>query len=168
MTQWLSENIARIDSMKFEPITPENARWVERVYAGDVEKFWLYTNDWWYALSQQNKGIACELISVEGLPEPVSFIAYGMFYEDAELTQRRAGWYEIIHLVIHQPYQRRGYGVQATRLAIERLRAQPDCQAIVIAHNPENLGARRLYERLGFVEIGQNYDGDPLLQLVDL
>ncbi|GAB4211920.1 MAG: hypothetical protein OHK0022_47040 [Roseiflexaceae bacterium] len=68
-------------------------------------------------------------------------------------------------MVIDKPHQRRGYGRQATLMAIELLRQQPDCTAIVIAHNPDNQGARHLYESLGFVEFDRNYDGDPLMRL---
>jgi diamine N-acetyltransferase len=76
------------------------------------------------------------------------------------------GWHEIIHVVIDAPFQQRGYGRQATQLAVQELSARPDCQAIVIAYNPANTVAQRLYESLGFTEvIGQNYDGDPLLKL---
>ncbi|NOK62567.1 MAG: N-acetyltransferase [Chloroflexi bacterium AL-W] len=76
-----------------------------------------------------------------------------------------SGWYELIHLVIDKKHQRKGYGEAVICLMIEILQHKLDCQEIVIAYNPKNVGARRLYQKLGFVEFDYNYDGDPLMKL---
>lgn len=151
--------------MRFEAITADNEHYVDRIYPGDEEQYWVHYNRYWLENSRTHANIDAKLIYVGESEEPVGFIAYGQHYQDEELAAPLLGVYEIIHLVIDKPWQRRGYGRQATLLAIELLRQEPACRAIVIAHNPANHGARALYTSLGFVEIGRNYDGDPLLEL---
>ncbi len=152
--------------MDFIPITDENDAWIDRIYAGDEEQYWVHYNRYWHDNSLAHDDIECRLICVPEHADPVGIIAYGRHYTDEGLTKPVAGVYEVIHTVIDKPRQRRGYGRRATLMAIERLRQRPDCASIVIAHNPENTGARRLYESLGFVAFGRNYDGDPLMRLV--
>jgi diamine N-acetyltransferase len=152
-------------ALRFEPITDANVHYVDAIYPGDQERFWVYYNWYWRDWSRARDDIDARLIYVDGIAQPVGFIAYGQHYRDEDLTDAVPGWYEIIHLVIDRPFQRRGYGRAATRLAIDLLRERPDCAIIAIAHNPYNRGARRLYESLGFTEAGRNYDGDPLLIL---
>jgi RimJ/RimL family protein N-acetyltransferase len=66
-------------------------------------------------------------------------------------------------MVIDVEFQRRGYGRQATLLALEWLRGR--FERILVACNPGNEPAKCLYERLGFSHVGTNYDGDLLLEL---
>ena len=150
--------------MRFESITADNEHYVDRIYAGDEEQYWVHYNRYWLGNSRTHADIDAQLIYVDGVAQPVGFIAYGQHYRDEELTERVVNTYEIIHLVIDKPWQRRGYGRQATLLAIELLRSNPDCRTVVIAHHPDNRGAQHLYTALGFMEVGRNYDADPLLQ----
>jgi diamine N-acetyltransferase len=150
-------------TMRFETITPENDPFVDQIYPGDQEKYWVHYNRYWADNGRRLPDVEAKLICADAVEGYVGFIAYGQHYQDEELTQPVSGWYEIIHLVIDKPFQRRGYGRQATLKAIATLQVKPDCERIVIAHHPDNSGARTLYETLGFTAIGVNYDGDPLL-----
>jgi ribosomal protein S18 acetylase RimI-like enzyme len=49
---------------------------------------------------------------------------------------------------------------------IERLRARPDCNEILIAYQVDNEAARRLYESLGFVD--QKVDEKKVAARLDL
>ncbi len=151
--------------MRFVEITPENEHFVDAIYAGDEAQYWVHYNAYWQDNSRRIADIEARLITVDGADEPVGFIAYGRHYTDEALTQPVQGLYEVIHTVIDVKHQRQGYGRQATLMAVEALKAKPDCEWIVIAHNPVNDAARRLYESLGFEAFGLNYDGDPLLRL---
>ena len=151
--------------MRFAKITPENEHFVDAIYAGDEAQYWVHYNDYWKENSRKKDDIEARLIYVDGENEPVGFIAYGQHYDNENLTEAVKGSYEVIHTVIDVKHQRRGYGKRATLMAIEALKAVPDCEWIVIAHNPANQVARRLYETLGFEAFGQNYDGDPLLRI---
>jgi RimJ/RimL family protein N-acetyltransferase len=151
--------------MEFRPITERNRAYVNRIFAGDKQQYWVHCNWYWDQNSQRIADIACRLIYVDSVDEPVGIIAYGQHYADEDLAERVPGVYEVIHMVIDVKYQGRGYGRAATQRVIQLLQQQPDCWRIVIAHHPDNIVAQRLYQSLGFVPFAHNYDGDPLLKL---
>ncbi|SEJ54054.1 Acetyltransferase (GNAT) family protein [Deinococcus reticulitermitis] len=151
--------------LTFQPVTPENEAHVARIFAGDEAQYWVHYNTYWLDNSRTVPGVEARLIYEAGASEPLGFIAYGQHYADEALTEAVLGSLEIIHMVIDAPHQRRGYGREATLQAIRALRDWPGQHRIVIAHNPSNGPARHLYESLGFVVCGENYDGDPLLEL---
>lgn len=153
-------------SLRFAEITPALEPHVDRIFAGEQEQYWLYTNRTWLELSRQPTGIECRLVFAAGIPEPVGMVAWGPFYRDSEFSERVEGRWELYHLVIDQPHQRQGYGRRAALWALDQMRARPGCRAILVAHHPVNLGARRLYLSLGFVDRGEtDFDGDPLLEM---
>ena len=153
--------------MRLEAVTPITEPFVDALSPGAQAEPWVYANSYWLARSRLKPDLSARLIYVAEQAEPVGFMVLGPYYADRALTQAVPGWYEIIHLVIDVAQQQRGYGRRATRLAIDELKARPDCQAIVIAYNPNNTVAQQLYASLGFTEvIGQNYDEDPVLKLV--
>lgn len=151
--------------LHFQLITDTNEAHVSRIFAGDQQQYWVHYNSYWLENSRKVPGIQARLIYSDDVAPPVGFIAYGQHYADEQMTQPVAGTLEIIHMVIDEPYQRRGYGREATRLAVKELRHLPGQNRIVIAHNPANEPAQHLYESLGFIVYGKNYDGDPLLEL---
>ncbi|WP_282940038.1 GNAT family N-acetyltransferase [Paenibacillus sp. RC67] len=90
---------------------------------------------------------------------PVGFVMYGCDPED--------GCYWIIRLMIDKKQQGKGYGRAALLQAIELIRAQPDCsQDIKISYKPENAGAERLYESLGFHKTGEMIGNAPHKEVV--
>ncbi len=155
----MSEPVVRL-----QPVSEADEHWVNQVFAGNEEQYWVHYNSYWLDNSRRLPDVEARLIFAPGKAEPVGFIAYGQHYADEALTERIPGIYEVIHTVIHEPDQQRGYGRAATLLAMAELQARPDCREIVIAHHPQNQPARTLYESLGFREYSQNYDGDPLLR----
>jgi diamine N-acetyltransferase len=67
-------------------------------------------------------------------------------------------------LVIDAAQQRRGYGREAIRLLIDRLKAEPNFREVALsyaAHNP----ARALYAAIGFVETGETEDDELVARL---
>lgn len=153
--------------MEFVLINSKNERFVKEIHPGDEEKYWVHYNSYWQENGEKKDDVEARLIYVDEFEVPVGFIAYGQHYADEELEEPVESWGEVIHLVVDKAKQGNGYGRQATLLALERLRTDPRYGTIVIAHHPDNLKARKLYESLGFVEVGRNYDGDPLLQLAE-
>ncbi len=69
--------------------------------------------------------------------------------------------------MIAEAHQRRGYGREAMRLLIERMRAIPGCRQISISYGPENNEARTLYSSLGFRITGE-YEGEEEVARLDL
>lgn len=76
----------------------------------------------------------------------VGFVMYGINNDD--------GYYWIYRLMIDQKYQRKGYGKATIEQVINILKSQPNCLVIMIGFHPENIGAEKLYESVGF-EIGE-------------
>jgi diamine N-acetyltransferase len=87
----------------------------------------------------------------------VGFIMYGYIAEDG------AHW--IHRLMLDRTVQGRGYGRSALRMALERLRALPECRAIAISWDPHNQVAERLYLQEGFIKTGEVLWGEAVGRL---
>ena len=155
-------------SISLIAVAPAEARFVDLIFAGDQEKFWLHFNHYWRDNAARVPGVECRWIEASEPDEdldwegPIGFCAFGDFFEDEELTKSIPGSLEIIHFVIHRQHQRRGFGLAATLEIIRELLNRDDCERIMVAHHPDNLAASKLYNGLGFSLVGENYDGDPL------
>lgn len=75
------------------------------------------------------------------------------------------GVYWIIRLMIDERYQGKGYGRDAMQQIITQLREKPDCMAIQLSYEPENLGAEILYNSLGFHKTGEILEGELVSRL---
>ncbi len=68
----------------------------------------------------------------------------------------------ISRLMVADEFQGNGYGRQGLLLAMEELRKNPDMQCIQISYHPDNIKARTLYLDIGFVENGEQVDGEDI------
>lgn len=77
--------------------------------------------------------------------------------------------YEIWRLMIDKSYQGKGYGRQSMDKAIEYIKTYPcgDAKKIVLSYEPENIGAKHLYESCGFVNTGDELEGE-IVSVFDL
>ena len=73
-----------------------------------------------------------------------------------------AGQYVFSQLLIDQRYQRRGFGIQAARLALDEMRADGRYQTVCLCYVEGDEPARQLYEKLGFAHTGET-DGDEII-----
>ena len=148
--------------VEFREIHDANRHWVTAIHPGKEARFWVHFNEYWLERASSRVGIQTRLVSAGS--DIVGFIAFGQFYEDDALTRARSGWYELIHLVIDQRFQGRGFGRSATVKALQLIELEPDCGVLAVAHHPDNHRARSLYRSLGFHETDlRNYDNDPIL-----
>jgi len=72
--------------------------------------------------------------------------------------------YNLWRLMIDERYQRRGYGREALRLALDFIRTRPcgPAEYCFLSYEPENAAARALYSSFGFRENGE-MDGDEVV-----
>ena len=70
------------------------------------------------------------------------------------------GKYFIYRVMVGAEFQGNGYGRAAMRALIERMKALPNCQHIVLSYEPENAVAEQLYESLGFRKTGEFFDNE--------
>ena len=77
--------------------------------------------------------------------------------------------YSLWRLMIDKRYQKRGYGREAIRLALEFVRTWPCGKAeyCEVSFEPENEVARELYHSFGFEENGE-MDGDEIVAVLKL
>lgn len=102
---------------------------------------------------------------------PVGFLMIGFskddYWEDA--PQIAQGNYSLWRLMIDRRYQKKGYGREAIRLALEFIKTFPCGKAEFcwLSYEPENVVARRLYHSFGFTETGE-MDGNEIIAALKL
>ena len=102
---------------------------------------------------------------------PVGFLMVGFdaddYWEDAPSIAR--GNYNLWRLMIDKNYQKKGYGKESVRLALEFIKTFPCGKADFcwLSYEPENEIASRLYHSFGFVETGE-MDGDEIIAVLKL
>ncbi|MNT15749.1 Mycothiol acetyltransferase [compost metagenome] len=68
-------------------------------------------------------------------------------------------------MVIDASKQRQGLGRLSTIHVLQIMAQINGCEQLMVACHPDNKAAKALYKSFGFVEIGKNYDDDPLYSL---
>ena len=102
----------------------------------------------------------------------VGFLMLG--YNEAALEGQNApaslrNNYILWRLMIDKRYQKKGFGREAVRLALEFVRtwSHGKAEACVTSYNPENKAAENLYASFGFVENGE-MDDDEIVAVLKL
>lgn len=88
----------------------------------------------------------------------VGFCVYGLDDDDNQ--------YWLMALMIDKDYQGLGYGKAAMRELIGHMKDVHGCTLIKLGHRPENKRAERLYESLGFQQVGLS--GHEVIRKLDL
>lgn len=79
----------------------------------------------------------------------VGFLMYNTALEELD-----ARW--VYRIMVDHAHQGKGIGRQATEIMLEEM-AQLGTEPIVVGYHPDNIGAHRLYESLGFVDEGDRF-----------
>ncbi len=85
---------------------------------------------------------------------PVGFLMYGYNFDDKQYQAF------IIRLMIDENQQAKGYGAFGMKEMLKTFRDDERIRAVGISYEPNNEIARKLYERLGFVETGEIFQGE--------
>lgn len=93
--------------------------------------------------------------------EPVGFLMYAANYAHSRIHVF------IMRLMVDEKFQGKGYGRDAINLILENFRADERVRVAAISYSPENVGAKKLYASLGFVETGE-MAGDENLAVLNL
>ena len=64
-------------------------------------------------------------------------------------------FYELCRFMIDRKYQDKGYGTQALSLIVEEIKNKYSCNEIYLSTEPENVKAKHVYEKFGFVSTGE-------------
>ena len=68
--------------------------------------------------------------------------------------------YNLCQFFIDKRYQGRGYGKTALLLVLEKMREEGRYKRVSVTYQERNCVARRLYESVGFVHTGAEFEGD--------
>ena len=108
--------------------------------------------------------------------KPVGFLMIGYneavlydFYDGVKAPEILKDNYSVWRLMIDKKYQKKGYGREALRLALEFVRTFPSGKAdyVSLSYEPENKIAAKLYHSFGFKENGE-MDGDEVVAVLKL
>ena len=80
-------------------------------------------------------------------------VGMGLYYDCPESNS-----YDFSQIFIDQRFQGQGYGKAATKLVLEDMKKEGKYDRVVLCYIEGNDAARKLYEQLGFVEIGRDED----------
>lgn len=102
---------------------------------------------------------------------PVGFLMIGFGIDDDwdDAPAVATDNYNLWRLMIDERYQKKGYGREAVKLALEFIKTFPCGKAEYcwLSYEPENEVARRLYRSFGFVETGE-MDGNEVIAVLKL
>ena len=105
----------------------------------------------------------------DNVPVGFSMVGYDTddYWDDApEIAKNN---YNLWRLMIDRRYQRKGYGKEAVRLALDFIKTKPcgEAEYCWLSYEPENVVAKRLYNSFGFMETG-DMDGEELIAVLKL
>ena len=145
--------------IRLEEVTRENYREVLMLSVAEGQRDFVMSNCCSVAQSKFFPLYRPRAVYADG--EPVGFLMYG------PLDDARPLDVAISRLMVDQRWQRQGIGREALRLAIGEIRER-GAERITIYYEPENAVAKRLYAGFGFVEVGEDEDGEVIAELSDL
>jgi len=123
-----------------------------------------------------NSGARAFPFGVYNGKRPVGFVMIGFnegtlydAYEDGEPPKVSFNNYSIWRLMIDKRYQRRGFGREAVKLALDYIRTWPcgEAEYCYLSYEPENEAAAKLYHSMGFEENGE-MDGDEIVAVLKI
>lgn len=109
--------------------------------------------------------LAQAYVSYEAVPyaiyhdeNPVGFVMYCLDPDDGE--------YWIWRLMIDQRFQARGYGYDAMLLVLREIRKDTSKNRVYLGVEPQGIGSKKLYAKLGFRDTGKIMDGEEIWMLL--
>lgn len=110
-----------------------------------------------FSIAQAKAFPECICLAIYNDEVLVGFTMYCIDSEDNE--------YWIYRIMIDAKYQSKGYGKAAMEKLIALIKEDVQHQVIYISFEPENICAKRLYEKLGFVADGRVIEGEIVYKL---
>lgn len=147
-------------SLSIKPVTKDNWRSLVRLKVRDDQNHFVASNLYSIAESHYGQdepdGSHWDLypFGIYDNETPVGFLMYGYNFDYQEYQAF------IIRLMIDENQQAKGYGAFGMKTMLEIFRNDERIRAVGISYEPNNEVARKLYERLGFVETGEILDGE--------
>lgn len=132
-------------------INADNFKKVIKLSVFDEQKNFVASNT--YSLAQAKIYPECVPLAVYNDDDMVGFVMYGTDPDDNNE-------YWISRLMIDKKYQKMGYGKAAMQLVLSAICSDKEHDKVYISFEPENTGAKALYEQLGFSPDGRVIEGE--------
>lgn len=154
-----------------EKVTYDNVKDILQLRVADCQKDFVASNDW--SLIQAYLSVAeGEPVFPFGIYNDETLVGFIMMNYDNDWSgYERDAWlnsdayqfykdkyyYYIWRFMIDEKYQRKGYGKEALKCAIEFIKTFPcgNAEYCVLSYEPKNLGAKKLYSSVGFEELNE-------------
>ena len=147
-------------SLSLRPVTKDNWRTLAKLKVREDQNHFVASNVYSIAEAQfgtdEDDGTHWNLypFGIYDHETPVGFLMYGYNFDYKEYQAF------ILRLMIDENQQAKGYGAFGMKKMLEIFRADERIRAAGISYEPNNEVARKLYERLGFMETGQILEGE--------
>lgn len=105
--------------------------------------------------SVYEEGWTVKAIEHEGVL--IGFTMYGWGEEEE--------FYELCRFMIDRRYQGKGYGKEALDLIVSEMKKEFLCSEIYLSTEPDNVRAKHIYEKAGFVSTGKIVDEEELYKM---
>ncbi len=142
--------------IKLQKITKEDWRACARLKVAEDQQSFVATNAVSLAQAAYETNWRPHGVYVDD--EIVGFIMFGLEeYEGQDV-------WDVIRLMTDEKHQGHGYGRQALAEVLKIMQADPSpATDVYISFVPANDGARHVYSKLGFVDVGMTPDGSEVL-----
>ena len=154
-----------------EKVTDDNVEDIIKLRVSKEQREYVASNEWSLvdAYLSLAKGEPVFPFGIYNGKTPVGFVMISYFNDwsgykrDAWLNSKDYHFYKdkyfyyIWRFMIDKKYQKRGYGKEALKLAIDFIRTFPCGKAeyCVLSYEPENMTAKKLYSSFGFTELNE-------------
>lgn len=132
-------------------ITPNNYRECLDLKVSEEQNSFVSAND----LSLAKAYVFYDIVKPFAIYDDNIMIGFIMLRFNKEYNN-----YFIWQFMIDETYQSKGYGKQTLDLVIDWVKTNSSCNDIVTTYIAGNYKAKRLYEKLGFVEFGKSEDDE--------
>lgn len=114
------------------------------------------------AYATVNEGHAALPLGIYDGDTPIGFVMIGKGAIDDDESEMMKKSYCLWRFMIDKRYQKKGYGLQALDAVMALVRTYPFGKAdkIWLSYEPENVRAKEIYRKYGFVENGEVCDGE--------
>ena len=87
-------------------------------------------------------------------------VGFVMMFEDPEKPT-----YYLWRFMIGESYQGQGYGREALKLLIERVKRLPKAKEMLLSYVPAQGGPQPFYQKLGFIDTGEMEEDEMVMKL---
>jgi diamine N-acetyltransferase len=141
-------------SVSLRQITPENFDECINLKVADGQENFVAPNV--KSIAQSKVYPTMNISAVYDEDEMVGFVMFGFDPDDEK--------YYLVRLMVDEKHQGKGYGKAATQEVINQLKQVEDCRELYLSFVPENAGAERLYNSVGFERTGEISQGEIVMR----